>query len=100
MPSQDNVGDQARAGLFGALSSPNASAPGPVVSCERVWIEVQMLDESAAPVVGLACEVTAPDGTVHSGSTDKKGILRVEGVVPGNCTIGFPTLDRRTWNRA
>ena len=66
------------------------------------WIEIALVYESnGKPVSGVAYEVTLPDGkTVASGSTDEKGLARVEGIDPGSCQISFPNLDKEAWEDA
>jgi hypothetical protein len=98
--SDAKSGNEARSALYGALSDLPSTAPGAVVPCQETWIEVQMLDETEAPVPGLECEVIAPDGAPHRGVTDSNGVFRVEPVPPGQCTITFTSLDRRIWKKA
>ena len=64
------------------------------------WIEVQLVDHDDEPVAGELCRLELPDGTEWEGRTDTRGVLRVSGIDPGNCTITFPNLDRRLWERA
>ena len=98
--SDAKSGTEARSALYGALSELPPTAPAAVAPCEQVWVEVQMLDETDAPVPGLECEVLAPDGVGHRGVTDAKGVFRVEPVPPGQCTITFTSLDQRIWKKA
>ncbi len=61
------------------------------------WIEVQLLDDAGQPITSEAVEVTTPDGSVSGGTTDEKGVYRVEHIDPGNCQITFPNLDKDAW---
>jgi type VI secretion system secreted protein VgrG len=61
------------------------------------WIEVQMLDDAGQPIPSESVEVTTPDGSVSGGTTDEKGVYRVEHIDPGNCQITFPNLDKDAW---
>lgn len=68
---------------------------------KKSWIEVEMVYESnGKPVPGVFFEVTLPDDTIASGTTDENGIGRVEGFDPGNCKITFPYLDKEAWEDA
>ena len=61
------------------------------------WIEVQLLDDAGQPIPSEAVEVTTPDGSVSGGTTDEKGVYRVEHIDPGNCQVTFPNLDKEAW---
>jgi hypothetical protein len=98
--SDADSGSNARSALYGALSDLPQTTGGAVVPCQLVWVEVQMLDETKAPVPGLECEVVGPDGVVHRGITDGNGVFRVEPLPAGECTICFTSLDRRVWKKA
>ncbi len=69
---------------------------------KKSWIELQLVYESnGLPVAGMQYEVTLPDGkTIASGSTDEKGLARVDCIDPGTCQISFPTLDKEAWEDA
>ena len=69
---------------------------------KKSWIELQLVYESnGKPVAGVAYEVTLPDGkTIASGSTDDKGVGRVDNIDPGSCKISFPALDKEAWEDA
>jgi len=66
---------------------------------KKSWIELELVYESnGLPVAGMAYEVTLPDGeTLASGSTDEKGVARVDNIDPGSCQISFPGLDKEAW---
>jgi hypothetical protein len=57
------------------------------------WIEVELVDESGAPVVGERCRIALPDGTERFEKTNRDGLIRVDRTVAGQCTISFPDLD-------
>jgi type VI secretion system secreted protein VgrG len=67
---------------------------------KKVWIEIEMVDEQDQPVAGMRYRITLPDDTVTEGTTDEKGVGRVEGIDPGTCKITFPTLDKDAWEQA
>lgn len=64
-----------------------------------VWIEIELLDESGAPVPSEPYQIELPDGTMTEGCTDDRGRARVDGIDPGNCKISFPNLDQRSWKK-
>ena len=58
------------------------------------WIEVELKDDSGAPVKGETCEITLPNGKKATKSTDKNGLIRVNKIDPGNCTVRWINLDQ------
>ena len=61
------------------------------------WIEVELVDEAGKPVAGESVQVTLPDGSIAGGTTDEKGLRRIDGIDPGTCRITFPDLDEKAW---
>lgn len=72
---------------------------GETAAKKRTWIEVELVDERGRPVAGERWSLTLPDGTTRSGTTDDKGVARVEGIDPGTCWVSFPDLNRDAWER-
>ena len=68
--------------------------PAVVDPSKTHWIEILVKDKEGNPVVGRDYEIRLPNGTLATGSTDERGIARVEGIDAGNCRIRFPSLDR------
>ncbi len=64
---------------------------------KKHWVEVQLLDDAGQPIPSESVRVTLPDGSVSDGTTDEKGLYRVENIDPGNCDITFPNLDKDAW---
>jgi len=66
-----------------------------VVDPERTdWVEFELWDEDLdEPVPDEAYELTLTDGRVLKSRLDRNGMVRVEGIPPGECTIYFPDLD-------
>lgn len=64
---------------------------------KKSWIALKMINEAGEPVAGKSFKVTTPDGSVYSGTTDKEGKGRVNAILPGNCEITFPDLDKDAW---
>ncbi|MDX2132076.1 MAG: hypothetical protein SFY69_08490 [Planctomycetota bacterium] len=61
------------------------------------WIELRLTDQKDNPIPGETWEITCPAGTVFRGTTDEKGVARVEGIDEGSCTVSFPRLDAEAW---
>ncbi len=79
---------------FKPPTSEQAAAGEDAQKKEPSWIELKMVDADGNPVAGEPYEVTLPDGSVASGTTDGNGMARVEGFEPGQCKISFPNLDK------
>jgi type VI secretion system secreted protein VgrG len=66
---------------------------------KTAWIEIELVDEEDQPVTGEQYEITLPDGRVAKGTTNQKGLARIEGIDPGTCQINFPKLDKDAWEK-
>lgn len=64
---------------------------------ESAWIEVELVDEAGEPVPGERYWIEWPDGAISTGLLDRQGRARVAGRAQGQCSIGFPQLDGRSW---
>ncbi|MCA9710231.1 MAG: hypothetical protein KDK70_30605 [Myxococcales bacterium] len=64
------------------------------------WIEIELIGEDDAPVVGEPYRVTLSDQSVIEGRIGKTGVVRIEGIDPGRCTVSFPALDQEAWDPA
>ena len=53
------------------------------------WIEFQLIYEDKTPVVGEPYRVTLPDGTVHEGKTDERGLVCYTAVKKGDAKVEF-----------
>jgi type VI secretion system secreted protein VgrG len=67
---------------------------------KKNWVEVELVDDSGAPVPGEAVEIKLPDGSVASGTTDDKGLLKISNIDPGSVEITFINLDKEAWEPA
>jgi hypothetical protein len=76
---------------------PAAYEPEPLAVNEddHHWVEVELVDEAGAPVVGERCRIVLPDGTRRDARTDHNGLVRIDRAVAGSCIISFPELDER-----
>ncbi len=66
---------------------------------EKVWIEIELVDEEDGPMAGERYEVKLPNDKLRKGSLDANGRARLTGVDPGTCQICFPNLDAEAWER-
>jgi hypothetical protein len=67
--------------------------PAPDFEDDDHWIEVELLGENGSPVAGQRCRVTLPDGREVLRTTDRFGLVRIDDIPAGTCTICFPDLD-------
>ena len=56
------------------------------------FIEIVLVDEQGAPIVGAPYELRLADGRTIAGSLGPYGTAYVEGIKPGECTVRFPRL--------
>jgi hypothetical protein len=75
----------------------DASGRPPVLPCDPAWIEVQVLDMDNKPVPGVRYEIRLPDGYKVTGTTDRAGLARYDGIFAGQCEICLPEFDREAW---
>lgn len=64
---------------------------------ERHWIEVLVVDKAEKNLPDLQLEVELADGSQKSLRTNADGIVRLDGIPPGNATIRLPQLDGKVW---
>ena len=88
----DNVGN--------VVESCSNNPPPKIVDPQKPhWIEILVQDKEGNPVIGQDYEIRLPTGELATGSTDDRGVARVEGITAGNCRIKFPSLDKTVWKR-
>ena len=62
------------------------------------YIEIVLVGEDGKPIAGEPYKITMPDQSVASGTTDGKGMARVDGIPDaGSCQITFPNRDQEAW---
>jgi hypothetical protein len=66
---------------------------------ERTWIEIHLVDQDGNPLPGRRYRLQITDGSVREGVVGADGAIRVSGIDPGQCSISFPDLDGREWQR-
>ncbi len=64
---------------------------------QKTWIEFRLVDRDNNPVPGEPYKVRLPDQSLMTGSLDREGKVRFEGIVAGQAFICFPGMDRKEW---
>lgn len=67
---------------------------------EDTWFEVRVIDEDDQPCAGIEYEVELSDGRTRRGRTNELGVLRYEGMPPGQCKVRLLRIDAPGWDRA
>jgi hypothetical protein len=67
---------------------------------DLTFVELSIVDQNDQPLGGQRYRVTTPDGEIHEGTLDNRGKLRIDGIRPGTCQVGFPDLDADDWRLA
>lgn len=76
-----------------AKPKPKVSEPLQVLP-ELTWIEFQVIDENDEPIADLDYKLILPDDTIEKGKTDSRGVVRVEELEKGLCSVFFPALEK------
>jgi hypothetical protein len=64
------------------------------------WIEMEVVDECGIPAAGREYQCMLPDGTIQTGTLDRSGRVRFEGIDPGNCAFSLTGTHRDEWDCA
>lgn len=64
---------------------------------ELTWIEITVVDEHDQPVKNRPYRLQLGDGSVREGVLGDDGLLRLDGLKPGDCTLTLPTEDVDKW---
>ena len=68
---------------------------------ELHWIEIELFDDDDEPVADEPYRLELPDGSIRTGKLDADGRAYVgDIVVPGQCRISFPEIDKNEWRPA
>lgn len=71
-----------------------ASAPAPLEAADH-WIELVVQAADGTALAGIRCEITLPWGTVLTRTSDRLGLIRLEGLpATGDCTVRFITEEQ------
>jgi hypothetical protein len=71
-----------------------------MVVSPKTWIEIELLDADGVGVADEDYVIVTADGQRLTGKTDASGRGRHDGIVPGQCKVGFPKRDKQDWNAA
>lgn len=70
-----------------------AATAAPPPAAGTAWVEVEFVDRGGHPVPFQRAVVTDAKGTARIGFSDKDGLIRIQGMAVGPCTITVPDLD-------
>jgi hypothetical protein len=71
------------------------SEPEPTPQTQLHWVEIMIVGEDDEGIGGIRCEITLPDGRKRDATTNRDGLIRIDGITDaGDCTIRFPDIDR------
>jgi len=62
---------------------------------KTAWLEIELLDDSKRPIPEEPYTVTLPGGSVVSGTLDRQGRAKLNGIEPGTCLVRFPNIARQ-----
>ncbi len=81
-------------------ADPSAVKPGlgPELKPDA-WIAIEVVDDDDKPVPKVAYRIECDDGRVRTGTTDRNGKAREEGIAPGTCEVSFPALHETDWRQ-
>jgi hypothetical protein len=68
-----------------------------VLPCQPTWLEIALVDDEGQPLPGAKYRMKLPDASIQEGVLDDRGMARVNGIMPGQCTITFPEIDKNEW---
>ncbi len=63
------------------------------------WVEMAVVDMEGNPVQGKRFLCALPNGSVQEGVLDRTGVVRFDGIDPGNCSFMLADQDRESWER-
>ncbi len=66
---------------------------------EKHWVEVRVVDASDKALAGRPYTLKLPDGVEKKGRIPKDGKVRVDGIVPGACSLTVADIDEARWAR-
>lgn len=76
-----------------AAAAPTPSKP------QKTWIEIKLVDLDGDPVPDQKYKIDFADGTTRQNILNNAGDARYTGIEPGTCTVWFPDIDAREWDR-
>jgi hypothetical protein len=67
---------------------------------KKTWVEFAVVDHDGTPAAGSRYTCMLPDGKVHEGILDSKGLARFDEIDPGNCVFVLSDLHKDEWRNA
>jgi len=64
---------------------------------EKHWIQIELVGEDGVGIKNEKYMIITEDGNSYSGSTNAKGIARLEDISQGICRLTFTDLDEEAW---
>ena len=93
-PGWNESSQLAKGGASGG-SSASSSEPR-----RKVWISIELRDDAGKPVADQPYEIKVPgESSPRSGTLDRKGRARLDGIDEGDCEVCFPRIDGREWSK-
>lgn len=78
------------------VEAPASDEPEPTAEVQLHWVEIMIVDEDDEGIVGVRCEITLPDGRKRQATTDRMGLIRIDGILDvGDCIVRLPDLDQQ-----
>lgn len=65
----------------------------------KTWVEMEVVDMEGNPVPNQRYLCALPNGQVQEGVLDSRGMVRFDGIDPGNCVFVLTELDGEAWQR-
>jgi type VI secretion system secreted protein VgrG len=90
----------AATGVASKKTETTKPAFAPTTTDEKTFVEVQMVGSDDKPIAGVKYQIELPDGSTRVGVTNENGMIRYEGIDPGECKVTFPELDKDAWEPA
>jgi hypothetical protein len=80
----------------------SGAPPPPVKKAEEEthWVEIEVTSQDGKPLPEVAYLIVTADKQKHSGTTDKRGRARLDGIVGGVCQVSLTELDDVEWKKA
>jgi hypothetical protein len=76
-----------------------STAAPPPGKPQKTWIEIKLVDLDGDPVPDQKYKIDFPDGSSRQNILNSAGDARFTGIEPGTCTVWFPDIDAREWDR-
>lgn len=88
-------------GSYGSVRvGDGASGTSTTGSRRKVWISIELRDDTGRPVANEPYEIKVPgESSPRTGTLNQKGRARLDGIDEGQCEVSFPQIDGREWSK-